>query len=75
MGWTTSDIRGGFGTGLWKDIRKNWSTLSQNAIFSLGDGRRLCFWKDIWCNEVALSITFPTLFNLTAHKDAEVADV
>ena len=74
-GWTTDDIRGGFGTGLWKDIRKNWSTLSQNAIFSLGDSRRLRFWKDIWCGEVALSTTFPTLFNLAAHKDAKVADV
>ena len=21
-GWNTSDIRGGYGTGLWKDIRK-----------------------------------------------------
>ena len=74
-GWNTSDIRGGYGTGLWKDIRKEWLTLSQNTSFSLGNGRRLGFWKDSWCGEIALCNTFPTLFNLAAHKEAKVADV
>ena len=46
-----------------------------SCIISLGDGRRLRFWKDIWCSEVALSTVFPTLFNLTTHKDAKVVDV
>ena len=45
-GWYTGDIRGGYGTGLWKDMRKEWLTFSQNAISSLGNGRRLGFWKD-----------------------------
>ena len=31
-GWSTSNIRGGYGTGLWKDIRKEWLTLSQNTF-------------------------------------------
>ena len=44
-GWNISDIRGGYGTSLWKDIRKGWHTLSQNDVFSLGDGRRLRFGK------------------------------
>ena len=33
-GWTTSDIRGGFSTGLWKEIKKNWATLSQKMLAS-----------------------------------------
>ena len=74
-GWNTSDIREGYGTGLWKDIRKEWLTLSQNTSFSLGNGRRLGFWKDSWCGEIALCNTFPTLFNLAARKEAKVADV
>ena len=74
-GWNTGDIRGGYGTGLWKDIRKDWHTLSQNAVFSLGDGKRLRFWKDIWCGEVALSNAFPNLFNKAVYKEAMVADV
>ena len=67
-GWNTGDIRGGYGIGLWKDIRKEWHTLSQNVVFSLGDGRRLRFWKDIWCGEVALSNTFLNLFDMAGSS-------
>ena len=74
-GWHTRDIRGGFGTGVWKDIRKEWLIFSQNAIPSLGNGRRLGFWKDPWCDETVLSQAFPALFNLAAQKDARVAEV
>ena len=74
-GWITCDIRGGYDTGLWKDIRKGWHTLSQNAVFSLGDGRRLQFWKDIWCGEVILSYGFPNPFNMAAHKEVLVVDI
>ena len=34
-GWNTSDIRGGHDIGLWKDMRKEWLTLSQNTTFLL----------------------------------------
>ena len=74
-GWNTRDIRGGYGTGLWKDIRKEWLTFFQNSISSLGNGRRLGFWKDPWCNETVLCNEFPTLFNLAVHKDARVVEV
>ena len=74
-GWNTRDIRGGYGSGLWKDIRKEWITFSQNPTSSLGNGRRLGFWKDPWCGETVLGNAFPTLFNLAVHKDARVADV
>ena len=50
-GWNTNDIRGGYGTGLWKDVIKECDTFSQNTTFSLGNGRRLDFWKDSWCGE------------------------
>ena len=58
-----------------KDIRKEWFTFSQNSISSLGNGRRLRFWKDPWCGEITLCNAFPTMFNLVVHKDARVADV
>ena len=48
-GWSTGDIRGGYGTGLWKEIRKEWPLLFQNATFYVGNGRKIRFWKDIWC--------------------------
>ena len=43
--------------------------LFQNAAFSLGDGRRVSFWKNVWCDEEALSFVFLSLFTLTAQKD------
>ena len=54
---------------------KRMAHFSQDAAFSLGNGRRLCFWKDSWCGEVALCNAFLTLFNLVDYKDVRVADV
>ena len=44
----------------------------QNAVFSLGDGRRVNFWKDAWCGEDALCSVYPSFFNLAIHKEATV---
>ena len=74
-GWHTRDLRGGFGTSLWKEIRKEWPSFSQNSVFTLGDGRRINFWKDIWCGEEALCFTYPSLFNLASNKEAKIADI
>ena len=74
-GWFSGDIRGGFGVGLWKETKKEWPLLLQNASVSLGDGRRVSFWKDIWCDEEALCLAYPTLFNLVVHKYAKATKV
>ena len=42
-GWHTCDLRGGYGTSLWKEIRKEWPNFFQNSVFALGDGRRINF--------------------------------
>ena len=46
-GWHTCDLRGGYGISLWKEIRKEWPSFIQNAVYSQGDGRRINFWKDV----------------------------
>ena len=46
-GWHTYDIRGGFGVGLWKEIKKEWPLFLENVVFSISDGRRINFWKDV----------------------------
>ena len=74
-GWSSGDIKGGFGVGLWKEIRKEWIYLFQNTNFALGNGSRISFWKDAWCGEEALRLTFPNLFRLTAQKNAKAADL
>ena len=42
-GWYTREGREGFGVGLWKEIRKEGSLLSNNIVFSVGNGRRVKF--------------------------------
>ena len=46
--WCSSESRGAYRTEVWKEIRKEWDTVSALAAFSLGNGRRLRFWKDVW---------------------------
>ena len=74
-GWSSGEIKGGFGVGLWKEIRKEWTHLFQNTYLDLGNGSRISFWKDAWCGEEALSLMFPNLFRLTAQKNAKAADL
>ena len=50
-------------------------SLISHTIFSLEDGRRLRFWKDIWCGDEALCYSFPSIFSLAANKDILVANV
>ena len=47
--WYTCEGRERFGVGLWKDIRKEGSLLSNNIMFFMGNGRRVRFWKDSCC--------------------------
>ena len=60
-GWSFGDIRGGFDNSLWKEMRKYWTTFLPNLVFSLGDGRRVSFWNDVWCGGEAFCNAFPTL--------------
>ena len=63
-GWCSGESKDNFGTGLWKEIRKDGKVILNNAKFVIGDGSRVGFWKDIWCGEEALCMTYPILFSL-----------
>ncbi|RVX19381.1 hypothetical protein CK203_008774 [Vitis vinifera] len=67
--------REGFGVGLWKEIRKDGSRLSNYIVFSVGNGRRIRFWLDSWCGDEALCSSFPSLFALAISKEEWVAEV
>ena len=60
---------------MWKEIRKEWDTTISHSAFSLRNGRRLRFWKDVWCGDEALCYSFPSLFFVATNKDVLVADV
>ena len=74
-GWYTREGREGFGVGLWKEIRKEGSLLSNNIVFSVGNGRRVRFWKNSWCGDEAFCNSFPSLYALVVSKEEWVAEV
>ena len=36
----------------------------------MGDGRKVKFWKDNWCENFALCNSFPSLYAFTTYKEA-----
>ena len=60
--------------GLWKEISKEGSLLLNNVSSSVGDGKRVRFWNDIWYRNNSLCEAFPSLFALAVCKDAWVAN-
>ena len=72
--WSTRGVREGYGVGLWKEISKEGLLPLNNVSFSVGDDKRVRFWKDIWCGNMSLCEAFPSLFDLAVSKYAWVAD-
>ena len=62
--------------GLWKEIRKDDSLINNKFDLLGSNGKRVKFWRDIWCNGVVLCDTFPSLYVLAlSKKEAWVAEV
>uniref|UniRef100_A0A2N9I916 Reverse transcriptase domain-containing protein n=1 Tax=Fagus sylvatica TaxID=28930 RepID=A0A2N9I916_FAGSY len=73
-GWMTKAPTGPHGVGLWKFIRNGWDKFSRLLTFEVGDGTRIRFWDDVWCNGEPLKVVFPELYRIARVKDAVVAD-
>ncbi|RVW93440.1 hypothetical protein CK203_034994 [Vitis vinifera] len=44
--WRSCVVRGSFGIGLWKVIRRVWDVIGDNMVYFVGNGKRVRFWKD-----------------------------
>ena len=67
-GWKSCVVRGSFGVGLWKSIRRVWDVIGDNMVYYVGNGRRVRFWKDKWCGDDPLRISFPSLFAISLRR-------
>ena len=66
-GWCSLEAREGYGIGLWKAIRRGWDAFKSKISYDLGHGRRVRFWKDIWCGDTPLRTS---LFAIATSKEA-----
>lgn len=71
-GWFTRNLRATNGIGLQKVINKE---LKNECMFELGNGGKIRFWEDIWCEDIPLCETFPSLYTLGGTEGATVAEV
>ena len=74
-GWCSREVREAHGMGLWKGIRMDWKMVSDRMVFKVGNGRKVRFWRDRWCGDSPLCMSFPSLFALPVEKEAWVADI
>ena len=74
-GWFSKILRGSYGVGLWKEIIKEAMQLKQNCSFDLGDGCKVRFWEDAWCDEIPLCLSFPSLFEVANSKGARLVEL
>ena len=73
-GWCSREVREAHGVELWKEIRMDWELVDTRISFSVGNGRRVRFWRDRWCGDSPLCEFFPSLFALPIEKEAWVAE-
>ncbi|RVW99876.1 LINE-1 reverse transcriptase-like [Vitis vinifera] len=74
-GWRSCQSRKAYGFGLWKAISKMGNQVTPFVGFVVGDGEKVKFWKDKWCETIPLSEAFPSLFALASNKEAWVNEV
>ncbi|RVX09480.1 putative ribonuclease H protein [Vitis vinifera] len=75
-GWEFKGSKGGDAwCGFVETLRKEWEVVKSRLVFVVGNGKRIKFWKDIWCGDEPLCVSFPSLFALAVSKDAWVKDV
>ena len=72
-GGCSKGVRDRYGVGVWKVIRNGWENIRTHSRFIVGDGTRVKFWKDLWCENLSLEDAFPNLFNLAINKEGWVA--
>ena len=74
-GWATCVVRIGYEPGFWKVIRKWGYFISNKMSFVVGNGQRVKFWKDKWCDDTPLCHSSPSLIAISSSKEAWVRDI
>lgn len=57
-----------------KHYKRGWGDFSKLVRFEVGDGSRIKFWYDVWCENQTLKVAFMMLFNIAHYKESSVVD-
>ena len=68
-GWCSSFVPSPYGVSLWKNISWGWPSFSRYILYDIGDGSRVKFWHDRWCEETPLAVSYPELFRFCRNKE------
>lgn len=49
--WTTKSIKGSHGMVVWKMGKQQLEKAAEDLTYKLGNGRRIKFWWDTWCDD------------------------
>lgn len=60
---------------LWKELRQRRPGYEGNMFLWARGWSRVCFWKDIRCDDIPLCVSFPTRFAMANSKKAKVANL
>ena len=74
-GWCSWEVREAHDMGLWKGTRMDWELVGDRMVFIVGNGWRVSFWRDRWCRDFPLCVSFPSLFGLIVDKEVWVIDI
>jgi len=75
LGWWSKKSPTSHGVGCWKSIISQLDHFKSLVHFKAGNGFKVLFWHDVWCEERPLRDHFPDLFFLARFKDATVQHV
>ena len=75
FGWKTKKVNGSFGVGVWKEILKEKDWCWENMAFTIGNGTKIRFWTDLWCDCTVLFQRFPHLYGMAAHRNVTIEEM
>ncbi|RVW14439.1 hypothetical protein CK203_090793 [Vitis vinifera] len=73
-GWCSKEVKGAYGVGLWRAIRKDWEIICSRSRFIVGNGRKVKFGRICGVRTKLLKDVFPNLFRLAINKNQWVYD-
>jgi hypothetical protein len=59
----------------WKGLMEVKQEFFSRGVFKVGNGSNTRFWEDTWLGKTSLAQQYPSLYNITHHKNVTVAHV